>query len=84
MPECCMHERMFEEGEAAHAAAVATCARVLMRVVGLIGGTALRSCDARHLPWHLHLDDSAINVVSLRLDLVMVATRDGLIGLTVG
>jgi hypothetical protein len=55
-----------------------------MHVVGLVGGTALRGRDARHLCWHSHLDDSAINVVSLRLDLVMVATRGALIGVTVG
>ncbi len=66
------------------AAAVATCAGVLMRVVGLVGGTVLRSRDARYLCWCLHLDDSAINVVSLRLDSVMVATRGALTGLTVG
>ncbi len=35
MPECCMQERVFEEGGATQAAAVATCAQVLMRVVGL-------------------------------------------------
>ncbi len=84
MPECCMRERVFEEGGAAHAAAVATCAQVLMHVVGLVGGTALRSRDARCLRWHLRLDDTAINVVGLRLDLVMVAMRGALIGLTVG
>ena len=55
-----------------------------MSVVGLVGGTALRSCDARCLHWHLHLDNSAINVVGLHLDLVVVATRGALIGLTVG
>jgi hypothetical protein len=44
-----MHERVFEEGGAACAAAVATCARVLMRVVGLVGRTALHGCDARRL-----------------------------------
>ncbi len=74
MPECCMHERVFTEGGAARAAAVATCARVLMHVVGLVGGTAWRSCDACCLHWCLHLDDSAINVVSLWQDLVVVAT----------
>ncbi len=84
MPECCMHERVFTEGGAACAAAVATCAQVLMRVVGLVGGTALCSRDAGCLPWRSRLDDSAINVVGLQLDLVVVATRGALIGLTVG
>jgi hypothetical protein len=56
-----MHERVFAEGGAACAAAVATCAQVLTHVVGLFGGTALRSCDARCLRWHLRLDNSAIN-----------------------
>ena len=79
-----MHERVFKEGGAACADAVATCAQVLMRVVGLVGGTALRSCDARCLRWCSCLDESAINVVGLRLDSVMVATRGALIGLTVG
>jgi hypothetical protein len=84
MPECRIRECVFAEGGAACAAAVATCARVLMHVVGLVGGTALRSYDACCLRWHLRLDDSAINVVGLRLDLVVVATRGALIGLTVG
>jgi hypothetical protein len=83
MPECCMHECVFAEGGAACAAAVATCAQVLMRVVGLVGGTALRSCDAHCLNWRSRLDDSAIIVVGLRLDLVVVATQGALIGLTV-
>jgi hypothetical protein len=82
--ECCMREHVFEEGGAACAAAVATCAQVLMRVVGLVGGTTLRSCDACHLQWRSRLDNSAINVVGLQLDLVMVATRGVLISLTVG
>ncbi len=55
-----------------------------MRVVGLIGGTALRSGDARCLHWRSCLDDSAINVGGLRLDLVMVATWGALIDLTIG
>ncbi len=84
MPECCMHERVFKEGGAACHATVATCAQVLMRVVGLVGGTALCGRDARCLHWGLHLDDSAINVVGLRLDLVMVAMWGALTGLTVG
>ena len=84
MPECCIHEHVFAEGGAACAAAVATCAQVLMRVVGLVGGMALCSCDARRLRWRLRLDNSAINVVGLRLDSVMVAMRGALIGLTVG
>jgi hypothetical protein len=78
-----MRERVFNEGGATWAAAVATCAQVLMRVVGLVGGTALRSCDARCLHWRLHLDNSATNVVGLLLDLVMVARRGALIGLTI-
>jgi hypothetical protein len=52
-----------------------------MRVVGL---AALRSLDACCLCWHLCLDNSAVNVVGLLLDLVMVATRGALIGLTEG
>jgi hypothetical protein len=84
MPECHMRECVFAEGGAAHAAAVATCARVLMHVVGLICRTALRSRDARCLHWHLRLDDSAIDVVGLRLDLVVVAMQGALIGLTLG
>ncbi len=79
-----MRERMFAEGCVACAAAVATCAQVLMCMNGLVGGMALRSCDAHCLHWRLHLDDSAINVVGLRLDLVVVATQGALIGLTVG
>jgi hypothetical protein len=79
-----MHERVFEEGGAARAAAVATCARVFMRVVGLVGGMGLRSRDAHRLRWRSHLEDYANNVVGLRLDLVMVATRGALTGLTVG
>jgi hypothetical protein len=74
----------LKRGVATRAAAVATCAQVLMRVVGLVGGMALCSCDARRLRWRLRLDDSATNVVGLRLDLVMVAMRGALIGLTVG
>ncbi len=64
------------------AAAVATCAKVLMHVVGLVGETALCSRDAHRLHWHSHLDDSATNVVSLLLDLVMVAMQGVLIDLT--
>jgi hypothetical protein len=79
-----MCERVFEEGGATRAAAVATCARVLMRVVGLVGRMALRSCDAHCLHWRLQLDDSATDVVGLWLDLVMVALRGVLISLTVG
>ncbi len=83
-PECHMRERVFEEGGAACAAAVATCARVLMHVVGLVSGTALHGHDACCLCWHSRLDDSAINVVGLRLDSMMAATRGALISLTVG
>jgi hypothetical protein len=84
MPECLMRERVFEEGGATWAAAVGACAQVLMHVVGLIRVTALRSRDAHCLCWHLHLDDSAANVVGLLLDLVMVAMQGALISLTVG
>jgi hypothetical protein len=38
-----MRERIFEEGGATQAAAVATCAQSLMRVVELVGVTALHS-----------------------------------------
>jgi hypothetical protein len=69
-----MRERVFEEGGATWATAVATCAQVLMRVVGLVGGTALCSCDACCLHWCLHLDHSATDVVGLQLDSVMVAS----------
>jgi hypothetical protein len=79
-----MGERVFEEGGATLAAAVATCAQVLMHVVRLVGGTALRSCDACCLHWRSCVDDSATNVVSLRLTLVMVALWGALIGLTLG
>jgi hypothetical protein len=77
-------EHVFKEGGATRAAAVATCAQVLMHVVRLVGGMALRSHDAHCLRWRLHLDDSATNVVGLRLDLVMVAMQSALIGLTLG
>jgi hypothetical protein len=79
-----MCERVFKEGVTTWAAAVATCAQVLMCVVGLVSGMALRSCDACRLRWRSCFDNSATNVVGLRLDLVMVATRGALIGLTVG
>jgi hypothetical protein len=55
-----------------------------MSVVGLIVVTALRSCEARCLRWHLHLDNSAANVEGLLLYPVMVATRGAQIGLTIG
>jgi hypothetical protein len=55
-----------------------------MHVVGLVGVTALRSCDVHCLHWRLHLDDSATDVVGLWLGLVMVALRSALIGLAVG
>jgi hypothetical protein len=79
-----MSECVFEEGGATWAAAVATCAQVLMRVVGLIGVMALCSCDSCCLRWHLHLDASAANVVGLLLDLVMVVPQGPLMGLTIG
>jgi hypothetical protein len=75
---------MFEEGGATRAAAVATCAQVLMHVIGLIVVTALRSHEAHHLRWRLRLDDSAAIVEGLLLDPVMVASQGALIGLTVG
>jgi hypothetical protein len=75
---------VFEERGATWAAAVATCAQVLMRVVGLVGGTALRSHDACRLCWCLCLDNSTANKVGLLLDLVMVAPRGTLISLTLG
>jgi hypothetical protein len=79
-----MHEHMFKEGGVTSAAAVATCAQVLMRVVKLVGVTAaLYSRDAHCLHWHLHLDYSAANVVGLLLDLVMVAMQGTQIGLNV-
>jgi hypothetical protein len=68
-----VRERVFEEGGATQAAAVATCAQVLMRVVGLIVVTALRSHEAHCLCWRSCLDDSAANVEGLLRDLVMVA-----------
>jgi hypothetical protein len=79
-----MRERVFKEGGVACAAAVATCAQVLMRVVGMVGRMVLRGRDACRLCWHLRLDDSAIIVVGLQLDLMMVAMQGALIGLTVG
>jgi hypothetical protein len=78
-----MRERVFEEGGATMAAAIAICAQVLMRVVGLVEVMALHSHDACCLRWRLHLDNSAANGVGLLLDLVMVAMRGALIGLTV-
>jgi hypothetical protein len=79
-----MRERVFEEGSATRAAAVATCAQVCMRVVGLVAGTAVCSRDACCLRWRWLLDDSAIDGASLRLDLVMVASWGELIGMPVG
>jgi hypothetical protein len=83
MLDCCVHEQMFEEGGATRAAAVATCAQVHMRVVGLIAVPALCSCDAHCLHWRLRLDDSAANVECSLLDPVMVVTQGALNGLTV-
>jgi hypothetical protein len=79
-----MHEHVFKEGCVTWAAAVATCAQVLMHVVGLVGVMALRSRDARCLCWRSHLYDSAANVVGLLVDSVMVATWGALVGLTLG
>jgi hypothetical protein len=59
-------------------------AQVLMRVVELVGGMALHSHYAHRLRWRLHLDYSAINVVGLRLDSVVVARQGALIDLIVG
>jgi hypothetical protein len=73
MPDSCMRERVFKEGGATWADAVATCAQILMHVVGLIVVTALCSREVRCLCWCLRLDDSAANVEGLLLDLVMVA-----------
>jgi hypothetical protein len=84
MPNCPIRKRVFKEGGATCAAAVATCAQVLMRVVGLVGLMALHSCVARCLCWRLWLDDLAANVVGLLLGLMVVVTRGTLIGLTVG
>jgi hypothetical protein len=84
MPDCHVRERVFEEGGVTWAAAVATCARILMRVVGLNVVTALRSCEVHRLRWRSCLDASAANVEGLLLDPVMVAMRGALIGLTVG
>jgi hypothetical protein len=75
---------VFEEGGATWAAAVATCAQVLMHVVGLVGVMALHSCVACPLQWCLRLDDSAANVVGLLLGSVVVVTRSTMMGLTVG
>ncbi len=74
MPNCCVREHVFEEGGATWAAAVATCAQVLMRVVGLIVLMALRSREAHCLRWRSCLENSADNVEDLLLDPVMVAT----------
>jgi hypothetical protein len=84
MTECCMRECVFEEGGATQAAAVATCAQVLVCVARLVGGTALRSRDACRFCWRLRLDDFATDVVGLWLGSVMVGLWGALIGLTVG
>ncbi len=75
---------MFEEGGATQAAAVATCAQVCMRMVGLVGVMALRIHVGCRLGWHSCLDESAGNVVDLLLDLIVVATMGALMGLPVG
>ncbi len=77
-----MCERVFEEGGVTQAAAVATCARVLLPVVRLVEVMALSSRDAHCLRWHLRLGNFAANVVGLLVDLAMVATQGALIGLT--
>jgi hypothetical protein len=84
MPECHIAEHVFKERGATRAAAVATCAQVLMHVVELVGGTALRNCDDCCLHWGSCLDVSAANAVGLLVDLVVVAMWGALIGLTVG
>jgi hypothetical protein len=83
MPNCCVHERVFKEGGATQAAAVATCAQVLMCVVGLVGVMALCSCVACRLQWHSRLDNLAANVVGLLLGSMMVVTQGALMGLVV-
>jgi hypothetical protein len=84
MSDCRVREHVFEEGGATWAAAVATCAQVLMCVVWLIVVMALCSREAHCLRWRSCLDDSAANVEGLLLDPVMVVMRGALIGLTVG
>jgi hypothetical protein len=49
MPDCCVCKPVLEEGGVTQAAVVATCAQVLMRVVGMVGVVALRSCVACRL-----------------------------------
>jgi hypothetical protein len=46
-----------------------------MRVVGLVGVTALCSCVACRLQWRSRLDGSAANVVDLLLGLMVVEMR---------
>ncbi len=66
-PGCRVHERVFKEGGATWAAAVATLAWVLMCRVGLVGVAALQSCVACCLQWCLRLDKLAGKVVGLML-----------------
>ncbi len=84
MPDCRVRECVFNDGGATWAAAVVTCAQVLICVVGLVGVMALGSRVACHLQWHLHLDDLAGNVVGLLLGLMVVVTRGKLMDFTVG
>ncbi len=92
MPDCCVPERVFEEGGATWAAAVATWAQILMCRVGLVGVAELQSCEAHRLQWCLHLDELSGKVVglmpgtqaSLLVGSMVVATRGALMGLPVG
>ncbi len=84
MSNCHVRECVFKEGGASWAAAVATCAQVLLRVVGLVGVTALHSRVACCLCWRSRLDDSAANVVGLLLGSMLVVTRGSPMGLPVG
>ncbi len=83
-PNCRVCEHVFKEGGATQAVAVATCAQVLTRVVGLVGVTALHSCVACCLQWRLRLDNLASNVVGLFLGSMVVAMRGTLMGLNLG
>jgi hypothetical protein len=83
-PNCYTCKRVFKEGGATQAPAVATCAQVLMHLVGLDGVTALRSCMAHRLRWCSCLNNSVANGVGLLLGLMAVVMRSTLMGLTVG
>ncbi len=91
-PNCHVRERVFEEGGATWAAAVATWAWVLMHGVGLVGVEALKSHAAHRLQWHSCLDKLAGKVVGLMLvgwaglpvGLLVVGMGDALVGLPAG